>query len=71
MLDLAQSKIKSLGNLEYVGDFLSLFDSDIEDLGNLKYVGGNLSLMGTPLAKKTTEEEIRSKIIVEGSVYLD
>jgi len=71
MLDLAQSKIKSLGNLEYVGDFLSLFDSDIEDLGNLKYVGGNLSLMGTPLAEKTTEEEIRSKINVEGSVYLD
>ena len=71
MLDLVQSKIKNLGNLEYVGDFLSLADSDIEDLGNLKYVGGNLSLWRTPLAKRITEEEIRSKINVEGKVYLD
>jgi len=40
-------------------------------LGNLKYVGDNMSLRRTPLAKRITEEEIRSKINVEGNIYLD
>ena len=48
-LDLRNTPIKSLGNLEYVGGSLYLENSSIEDLGNLKHVGGNLELQNTPI----------------------
>jgi hypothetical protein len=44
-LDLQSCKnLVSLGDLEYVGDFLDLRDTDIKTLGKLKYVGRWLSL---------------------------
>lgn len=36
--------LKSLSNLEYVGEDLNIKYSQINDLGKLKYVGGNLNL---------------------------
>jgi hypothetical protein len=69
-LDLYNTPIKSLGNLEYVGGYLDLRYSPIESLGNLKYVGGYLDLANTPLSKTITKKEIRSKINVVGNLYL-
>ena len=69
-LDLYNTLIETLGNLESVGGHLDLEDSLIKSLGNLKSVGGFLDLKNTPLFKKTTEEELRSKINVGGEIYL-
>jgi len=69
-LDLERSQINSLPNLESVGGFLDLNYSKIESLPKLESVGEDLYLEKTPLSKKTTEEELRSKINVEGNVYL-
>ena len=69
-LYLDSSKIKSLGNLESVGGNLNLYNTQIESLGNLESVGGDLYLRDTPLSDATTEEELRSKINVEGEILL-
>src|ERR1019366_6237634 len=49
---LNNSKIKSLNNLEYVGDILDLTGSSIQSFGNLKSVGSDLWLGHTPIAQK-------------------
>jgi len=59
-----------LGNLKSVGGHLDLYNTPIESLGNLESVGGDLYLKNTPLSDATTEEELRSKINVEGKIYL-
>ena len=43
-LNLYNSKIKSLGNLQSVGGNLNLYGSDIKSLGNLQSVGDTLYL---------------------------
>jgi hypothetical protein len=48
-LDLDNSSIKTLGNLQSVGGFLNLGNSSIKSLGNLQSVGGDLYLDGTPI----------------------
>ena len=70
ILYLANSKIESLGNLEYVGGDLNLESSSIESLGNLKEVGKDLNLLNTPIAKKYTEQQIRKTVKVKGDIYL-
>ena len=45
-LDLSNTPIKSLGNLQSVGGYLDLAYTPIESLGNLQSVGGNLHLYG-------------------------
>jgi len=69
-LDLERSQINSLPNLESVGGFLDLNYSKIESLPKLESVGEELYLGNTPLLENTTEEELRSKINVEGKIYL-
>ena len=69
-LDLRLSKIESLGNLQSVGGDLDLFNTNIESLGNLQSVDGYLKLKYTPLSEKTTEEEIRNQVEVDGNIYL-
>jgi len=69
-LDLRGTSIKSLGNLEQVGNYLTLYGSPIESLGKLKHVGGDLLLINTPLSETMSEDEIRSKVNVEGNIYL-
>ena len=69
-LDLYGTPIKSLDNLKSVGGYLDLRGTPIKSLGNLKSVGGNLYLRGTPLAKKYSEEQIRTMVNVHGNIYL-
>jgi len=69
-LSLYNSQIESLPKLEYVGIDLDLYNSQIESLPKLEYVGNDLYLINTPFSKATTEEELRSKINVEGHIYL-
>jgi hypothetical protein len=57
--------------LKRVDGCLDLYNSQIEDLNNLKYVGRNLDLRNTPLSKKTSEEEIRSKIKITGIIRFE
>ena len=69
-LNLSNTSIESLGNLRRVEGFLNLNNSSIQSLGNLEYVGGDLYLKYTPLSETTSEDEIRSKINVEGNIHL-
>ena len=48
-LDLDNSSIKTLGNLQYVGGGLFLRNTPIESLGNLQSVGGYLDLSHSPI----------------------
>jgi hypothetical protein len=48
-LDLSETQIESLGNLQSVGGNLNLSHQDIQSLGNLKSVGGDLYLGGTSI----------------------
>ena len=67
-LNLTFCPIESLGNLTSVGGNLILLHTQIESLGNLTSVGGNL--IYTPLSKTISEEDIRSKVNIEGNIYL-
>ena len=69
-LDLQDTPITSLGNLESVGGYLNLHLTKITSLGKLKSVGGYLDLNNTPISKKYTEKEIRKIANIIGSVYL-
>jgi hypothetical protein len=69
-LDLRDTPIKSLGNLQSVGHSLDLMRTSIESLGNLTSVGGYLDLDGTPLSKMYTEKQIRKMVNVVGEIYL-
>jgi hypothetical protein len=69
-LNVWNTSIKSLDNLESVGGNLIVDDTPLESFGNLKSVGGALSLVGTPLADKYSEEQIRKMIDVKRSIRL-
>ena len=69
-LDLDETQIESLPMLSYVEGYLSLNKTPIESLPEGLSVGGFLSISNTPLSKTTTREELRSKINVEGQIYL-
>ena len=69
-LYLADTPIKSLGNLQSVGGNINLGGTPIESLGNLTSVGGNINLYDTPLSEKYTEKQIRKMVNVDGEIYL-
>jgi hypothetical protein len=70
-LDLNYTKIKSLGNLEYVGGNLYLgYCKKLKSFGGLKYVGGNLFIDNSPLLK-LSDEAIRSQVEIKGKIYRD
>ena len=48
-LNLFETTIQSLGNLQSVGGDLDLYGTSIESLGNLQSVGGYLGLYKTPI----------------------
>ena len=48
-LDLHETPIESLGNLQSVGGNINLHGTPIESLGNLTSVGGNINLYGKPI----------------------
>ena len=63
-LDLRGTSIKSLGNLQSVGESLYLEETPIESLGNLQSVGGNLFLHTTLI------ESLGNLQSVGGDLYL-
>ena len=48
-LNLGETPIQSLGNLETVGGNVYLWENPIKDLGNLQSVGGDLYLWENPI----------------------
>ena len=63
-LNLADTPIESLGNLQSVGGSLNLRNTPIESLGKLEYVGGELYLADTPI------KSLGNLQSVEGSLFL-
>lgn len=69
-LFIQRTGINSLPELKYVGLHLNLYNTQISELPKLEIVQGVLTLRHTPLADKTTEEELRNKIQVGGNISL-
>ena len=63
-LNLRETPIESLGNLQSVGGNLYLYETPIKSLGNLQSVGGDLDLDGTPI------ESLGNLQSVGGNLYL-
>ena len=70
-MDLTATKIKTLGNLEYVGKNLYISHcKELDSFGELTYVGGGISMRKTPLAERMNVDDIKNKIEVKGEIYL-
>lgn len=83
--DFKGSKLKTLGNLEYIGGDINLNLSKIEDLGALKEIGGNIDFSGSNVKKLGNLEKIGGNAYfyacqikdlealkkVEGDIFLD
>jgi hypothetical protein len=69
-LDLRETPITNLGNLQSVGGYLFLRGVPITSLGNLQSVGGGLNLEETPISKTYSEEQIRQSVQVDGVIYM-
>ena len=83
--DFKGSKLKTLGNLEYIGGDINLKFSEIEDLGALKEIGGNIDFSGSNVKKLGNLEKIGGNVYlyacqiknlerlkkVEGDIFLD
>ncbi len=65
------SNLKSLDNLEFVGNDLILRYSNIEDLGSLKKVGGNLSLRDTKIKNLCSLEFVGGNLFLPKSIEKD
>ena len=63
-LDLRETPIKDLGNLQSVGGHLDLRETPIQSLGNLQSVGSHLDLYGTPI------KDLGNLQSVDGYLYL-
>jgi hypothetical protein len=66
-LDLRNTLIESLGNLQSVGGDLDLYNSTIESLGNLASVGGDLDLEGTPIESLGNLQSVGGNLDLEGT----
>jgi hypothetical protein len=61
-------QLKELPDNLYVDTNLYLDRTNIEEIPNHLYVGGHLSIIGTPLAKKYTDERIYELIKLRGGI---
>ena len=66
-LDLYNTPIQSLGNLESVGEDLWLKNTPIKSLGNLISVGGDLDLYGTPIESLGNLTSVSGYLDLEGT----
>ena len=57
-LDLSNTNVTSLGNLEYVGGSFYLLNTKITSLGNLKFVRGDLDLSNTKITSLGNLESV-------------
>jgi hypothetical protein len=64
-LNLYDTQIKSLGNLQSVGGYLDLGETPIESLGNLQSVEGYLYLEGTPIESLGNLESVGGYLNLE------
>ena len=66
-LNLSDTSIESLGNLESVGGDLDLLRTPIESLGNLHSVGGYLDLRRTPIKSLGNLQSVGGWLILRGT----
>jgi hypothetical protein len=66
-LNLRDTPIKSLGNLEYVGKTLVLINTNVSDLGNLEYVGISLDLFNTNVSDFGNLKYIGGNLYIKNS----
>ena len=64
-LNLGETPIQSLGNLETVGGNVYLWENPIKDLGNLQSVGGDLNLVGTKIQSLGNLESVGGYLNLE------
>ena len=70
-LDVQNTDISTLGNLEYVGGNLYIsYCEKLNSFGELTYVGGGISMRGTPLAKRMSESDVKRIINVKDAVFV-
>jgi hypothetical protein len=70
LLDLDNTEIKSLDNLEYVGDRLFLRNTkNLNSFGNLKKVQYNIYLKNSNILNIMTEKEIRRQVQIKGEIF--
>lgn len=73
-LRLTRSSVSHLPKLTRVDGEFELFSNKniygLDQFPSLKYVGGEMDLRNTPLSDFITKESIKSKINVEGEIYL-
>ena len=62
-------KIKELPDNLYVGGNLGIGSTQIEDFPNNLYVRRDIGIRNSPLAKKYTDEEIRSNKNLNGGKF--
>ena len=73
-LNISRTPIRNLGGLTYIGSSLIATQSNLMSLGELTYVGKDMWLKETPFSKKANwdvRNELRKKMIVLGSIFLD
>jgi len=66
-LNLTDSPIESLENLQSVGGHLYLSNSPIKSLGNLQSVGGNLDLYNTPIESLENLQSVGGNLVLNGT----
>jgi hypothetical protein len=73
-LRLTRSSVSRLPKLTRVDGEFELFSNKniygLDQFPSLEYVGGEMDLRNTPLSDFITKESIKSKITVEGEIYL-
>jgi hypothetical protein len=73
-LRLTRSSASRLPKLTRVDGEFELFSNKniygLDQFPSLEYVGGEMDLRNTPLSDFITKESIKSKITVEGEIYL-
>ena len=69
-LDLRDTPIESLGNLQSVGGTLDLEETPIKSLGNLQSVGKSLFLRGTPIESLGNLQSVGNSLWVDNTPIL-
>lgn len=69
-LKVVNNYMVSFPKLRRVQGNMTLSMTGVKSLPELIYVGGDLKIRVTPLGERTTEEELRDKINVEGDIII-
>jgi len=69
-LKVVNNYMVNFPKLRRVQGNMTLSMTEVESLPELIYVGGDLKIKVTPLGERTTEEELRNQINVDGDIIL-